>query len=79
MRAPALPRSCAHLILPRPAPQVVMGPQRPRQVISFEDRILVNDDLSRPTLTVFEHVEGSRVCNGLFPSYQLPNGRRAFM
>ena len=59
--------------------QVVLGPQRPRQIISFEDRIIVNDDPSRPSLTVFEHVEGSRVCSGMFPSYQLPNGKKAYM
>ena len=43
------------------------------------DRIMTNDDPSRPTLTMFEHVDGSRVCNGMFPSYQLPNGKKAYM
>lgn len=56
-----------------------LGPKRSRQVISFEDRIIVHDDQSRPLLTMFEHVEGARVSKGLFPSYQLPNGKQAFM
>lgn len=59
--------------------KVVMGPQRPRQIISFEDKNVLLDDPTRPTLTMFEHIEGSRVCEGLFPSYQLPNGKKAFM
>lgn len=45
----------------------------------FEERVLVDDDPARPTLTMFEHVDGSRVCEGMFPSYQLPNGKQAFM
>lgn len=59
--------------------KIALGPTRPRQVISFEDRILVNDDVTRPMLTVFEHVEGSRVCKDMFPAYQLPNGKMAYM
>jgi hypothetical protein len=34
---------------------------------------------TRPVLTLFEHVEGSRVSEGLFSQYTLPNGRRVFM
>ncbi|KAJ9524025.1 hypothetical protein QJQ45_022487, partial [Haematococcus lacustris] len=64
----------------KPLPlKVVLGPQRMRQVISFEETALLSGDSSRPTLTVFEKVEGSRVCDGLFPAYQLPNGRKAYM
>jgi len=58
--------------------KIILGPQRCRQVISFEDRIITDED-SRPTLTLFEHVQGSRVCEGMFPSYQLPNGKMAYM
>ncbi len=66
--------------LSSPVPlKVVLGPQRPRQVISFADRIISNDDPSRPTLTIFEHIDGSRVCKDMFPSYQLPNGKQAYM
>lgn len=56
-----------------------LGPKRPRQVISFEDRIISSDDPTRPLLTLFEHVEGSRVGQDLFPSYQLPNGKQTYM
>ena len=59
--------------------KVCLGPQRPRQVISFEDRIMVSEDNTRPSLTIFEHVDGSRVCNGLFPHYNLPNGKKTYM
>eukprot|EP00198_Chlamydomonas_reinhardtii_P003541 XP_001692877.1 flagellar associated protein [Chlamydomonas reinhardtii] len=58
--------------------KVCLGPKRPRQIITFEDRIVIDND-NRPTLTLFEHVEGSRVSDGLFPSYILPNGKRAHM
>lgn len=59
--------------------KICLGPQRPRQIITFEDRIIIDTDATRPTLTVFEHVEGSKVSDGLFPSYILPNGKRAHM
>ncbi|KAG2438847.1 hypothetical protein HXX76_005387 [Chlamydomonas incerta] len=59
--------------------KVCLGPKRPRQIITFEDRIVIDNDSSRPTLTLFEHVEGSKVSEGLFPSYILPNGKRAHM
>ena len=38
-----------------------------------------NDDTTRPQLTIFEHIDGARVCKGMFPSYQLPNGKQAYM
>lgn len=56
-----------------------LGPQRTRQVISFEDRIITYDDTTRPSLTLFEHVKGSKVGQDLFPAYQLPNGKQTFM
>ena len=56
-----------------------LGPKRPRQVITFEDRIISSDDPTRPLLTLFEHVEGSRVGQDLFPFYQLPNGKQTYM
>ncbi|GIL66635.1 hypothetical protein Vafri_20126 [Volvox africanus] len=59
--------------------KVCLHPRRPRQVITFEDRIIVDAASTRPTLTLFEHVEGSKVSEGLFPSYILPNGKRAHM
>jgi hypothetical protein len=37
------------------------------------------DDFIQPKLSIFEHVEGSKVSKGLFPAYQLPNGKQAFM
>ena len=62
-----------------PQMQICIGPKRPRQVISFGNPGLGDKDLTQPQLTVFEHVEGAKVCEGLFPSYQLPNGKQAFM
>ncbi|MEW5306191.1 MAG: hypothetical protein WDW36_008675 [Sanguina aurantia] len=59
--------------------KVCMGPRRSRQVISFEDKLTVDADSSRPILTLFEHVDGSRVGNGLYPSYDLPNGKKTYM
>ena len=41
--------------------KVCLGPKRPRQVISFEDRIRVDDDQMAPKLSIFEHFEGSKV------------------
>ena len=55
-----------------------MGPQRPRQVISF-DTTCMSDEFNQPKLAIFEHVEGAKVSEGLFPAYQLPNGKQAFM
>ena len=54
-----------------------IGPKRPRQVISFASGL--ERGTASPSLTVFEHIEGAKVCEGLFPSYQLPNGKQAFM
>ncbi|GAX81636.1 hypothetical protein CEUSTIGMA_g9064.t1 [Chlamydomonas eustigma] len=59
--------------------KVCLGPKRPRQVISFEKEGFLYDDPRQPKLAVFEHVQGARVSEGLFPVYQLPNGKQAFM
>lgn len=54
--------------------KVCIGPKRTRQIITFEDRIVIDTDASRPTLTMFEHVEGSKVrfapdCPRLLPCH----------
>jgi hypothetical protein len=51
-------------------PQVVLSPQRPRTVISFENRCWSSDGMgSKPVLSMFPHTEGakvrSRLCTGL--------------
>ena len=65
----------------RPPPQqVALSPQRPRTVLAFDNRVFTTDSSgARPVLTLFEHVEGSRVGEGLFTEYTLPNGKKAFM
>lgn len=40
--------------------QVVLSPQRPRTVISFENRVFSADG-SKPVLTMFPHAEGAKV------------------
>jgi hypothetical protein len=59
--------------------QVVLAPQRTRTIIGFEEKIGQEMGPLRPSLTLFEHISGSRVYRGLFPDYVLPNGRKAFM
>eukprot|EP00191_Tetraselmis_sp_GSL018_P024515 CAMPEP_0177627972 /NCGR_PEP_ID=MMETSP0419_2-20121207/31498_1 /TAXON_ID=582737 /ORGANISM="Tetraselmis sp., Strain GSL018" /LENGTH=1910 /DNA_ID=CAMNT_0019129181 /DNA_START=17 /DNA_END=5750 /DNA_ORIENTATION=+ len=56
---------------------VVLAPNRERTVISFENRVSFENDAARARLAVFEAIDGSKVYNGLFPAYQLPNGKRA--
>eukprot|EP00879_Flechtneria_rotunda_P024201 GHRR01025649.1.p1 GENE.GHRR01025649.1~~GHRR01025649.1.p1 ORF type:complete len:986 (+),score=357.96 GHRR01025649.1:892-3849(+) len=64
----------------RLALKVVLSPQRPRTIISFENRMFSSDAPgSRPALTMFPHTEGAKVSQGLFTEYSLPNGRKAFM
>ncbi|KAK3267370.1 hypothetical protein CYMTET_24067, partial [Cymbomonas tetramitiformis] len=48
--------------------------------INFEEkfRSVPQRGMSRPKLCVFEHVEGSKVSDGLFPDYLLPNGMQAY-
>jgi hypothetical protein len=57
---------------------VVMSPQRGRTTMSFADRVAPSNDDQRPKLTMFAHLEGSRVHKGLYEPFQLPNGRHAF-
>ncbi len=71
--------SSACLPSPLSLPKVCLGPKRPRQVITFDDRIRNTDDPTMPKLAIFEHIEGSRVSDGLFPAYQLPNGKQMYM
>lgn len=59
--------------------QMALAPARARTVISFDDKVRFDPNGLKPTLTVFEHIEGSRVTEGLFPEYTLPNGRKAYM
>ena len=40
---------------------------------------MLSDNQMAPKLAIFEHFEGSRVGNGLFPAYQLPNGKMMYM
>jgi hypothetical protein len=58
---------------------VVLAPQRARSLVSFLDKWKFSVvDQRRPKLHMFEHFHGARVYDGLFPDYQLPNGRKAF-
>ena len=64
--------------------KVALSPQRPRTLISFggspAERAFTTDSAgARPVLTLFEHVGGARVGEGLFTAYALPNGRTAYM
>ena len=56
---------------------VVMAPNRDRTIISFHNRDGIYDDPTTAKLAVFEAIDGSKVYQGLFPAYQLPNGKRA--
>lgn len=48
--------------------------------MAFDDRVFTTDSGgARPVLTLFEHVPGSKVSEGLFNEYTLPNGRKVFM
>jgi hypothetical protein len=51
-----------------------------RNLISFRERHRSLDPTydRKPRLQMFEHVAGARVSEGLFPDYQLPNGKKAF-
>lgn len=48
--------------------------------ISFKQNICNFDknNIKKPHMTVFEHIEGSKVYNKLFDDYILPNGKRAY-
>lgn len=57
----------------------MLAPQRARSLVSFLDKWKFSVvDQRRPKLHMFEHFHGARVYDGLFPDYQLPNGRKAF-
>jgi hypothetical protein len=57
-----------------------LSPQRPRTLLAFDDRVFTTDSAgARAVLTLFERVEGSKVGEGLFTEYTLPNGRKAYM
>lgn len=57
----------------------MISPQRLRTMISFSQKLsLPTGKTKQPHLTMFEHVVGSRVSDGLFPAYSLPSGRSVF-
>lgn len=58
--------------------KVVLGPQRGRTHISFEEKLPMSSGSQKPTLTIFAHHEGSQVYSSLFPKYVLPNGKEAY-
>lgn len=48
-------------------------------MISFSQKLsLPTGKTKQPHLTMFEHVVGSKVSEGLFPAYSLPSGRSVF-
>ncbi|KAK3271794.1 hypothetical protein CYMTET_19879 [Cymbomonas tetramitiformis] len=55
--------------------RVAVGPKRPRTNISFRTDVFEHDQRSA-RLAMFEHIDGSRVYEGLFPEYHLPNGHQ---
>ena len=57
---------------------VALSPQRSRTAITFAGKLAPPADAQRPALAVFGHEPGSRVYEGLFPKFQLPNGKQAF-
>lgn len=60
--------------------KIALSPQRPRTLVAFDERVFTTDSSGmRPVLTLFEHVEGSKVSEGLFTEYTLPNGKKVFM
>ncbi|KAF8071180.1 hypothetical protein HT031_001262 [Scenedesmus sp. PABB004] len=65
---------------PRVALKVVLSPQRPRTIISFENRTFSsNGPGSRPTLTLFPHTEGAKVATRAVPrraALRAPPARR---
>jgi hypothetical protein len=57
---------------------VAMSPQNARTVMSFAGKLSYLSDPQKPSLSIFSHEPGSRVYEGLFPKFQLPNGKEAF-
>lgn len=64
--------------------KIALDPERPRTLISFDDRLRVaaifdpHRGQKNPRLMMFEHARGAKVYQSLFPSYRLPNGRTAY-
>jgi hypothetical protein len=58
--------------------KVAMSPQNVRTVISFAGKLTPLSNSQKPSLSIFGHEPGSRVYEGLFPKFQLPNGKEAF-
>lgn len=48
--------------------------EHPRNMVTFKESVQL---AGIPRVAVFEHFDGSRVYDGLFPVYTLPNGRKA--
>ncbi|GAX83592.1 hypothetical protein CEUSTIGMA_g11017.t1 [Chlamydomonas eustigma] len=62
--------------------QVCIGPVRARKVMSFEVPRYKEKDaagLAGSQVAIFEHVEGAKVGEGLYPAYQLPNGKQMYV
>lgn len=58
----AIPASCFDKMHCTLWMQVVLSPQRPRTIISFENRCWSSDGPgSKPVLTMFPHTEGAKV------------------
>lgn len=49
---------------------VVVAPVNPRNMIRFDD-----NTLEKPRMALFEHVDGCRMCQGLYQHFLLPNGK----
>eukprot|EP00899_Mesostigma_viride_P012886 jgi/Mesvir1/21599/Mv04029-RA.1 len=56
---------------------VVVQPDRPRNRIQFRGAFDLGPDNPRRKFLIFEHVDGSHVCNDLYQHFVLPNGRTA--
>jgi hypothetical protein len=46
--------------------------------MSFAGKLSLLSDSQKPSLAIFGHEPGSCVYEGLFPKFQLPNGKEAF-
>lgn len=56
--------------------KVVLEPWNPRNTVSFK-RNFLEPSKTPVRLVAFEHVKGSKVYDGLFPTFLLPNGKEA--
>lgn len=57
--------------------RVAVAPQCTRHLMTFKDTVKERNFTSAK-LAMFEHVKGSRVADGLYPQYYLPNGEDFF-